>query len=622
MSAPVQPGDVLAGKYRVERVLGIGGMGVVVAATHLHLDQRVALKFLLPEVITIPELVERFAREARAAVKIQSEHVARVIDVGTLDSGAPYMVMEYLEGSDLSEVVKQGGPVPVESAIEYVLQACEALAEAHVAGIVHRDLKPANLFLIKRADGSPSIKVLDFGISKATVQKPGQGPLTQTSAVMGSPKYMSPEQLKSSKNVDPRSDIWALGIVLHELLTGESAFISKTLPELLVEILQSAPQPLRSRRPDLPPGLEAIILRCLEKDPARRYGSVAELSVALNEFEPPRARVSIDRVTKIVSAAGGATGVAATNAALSMAASSGQPGAAQPSAGQPQARPAQTVSATQPGAPLGASTSPGAGSYAGQAPSQGGYAGQAPGQGYAGQAPFQGGYAGQAPAQGGYATTPSQGQGAFGGPSMPSQGPPGGQSSGGYPPFPGLQGPPVGYGPALRGGVYGPPLASAPLPSASPPGMHPALIVLLTLAVLFAFGFGGCMLCVCASAAGSSRSDDGGLSPAALHPDVLAAASWTDGDRTACQRESLGGTAPFQRPPGWTTLLRGDRSRGIASTGWHAALLPSGRDAALPPSGRDAASPVGRRDAASPPSFLYRYRRPRGRRRRRIVSGL
>jgi eukaryotic-like serine/threonine-protein kinase len=597
MSAPVQPGEVLAGKYKVERVLGVGGMGVVVAATHLHLDQRVALKFLLPEVVKIPEIVARFQREARAAVKIQSEHVARVIDVGTLESGAPYMVMEYLEGSDLSEVVKQRGPVPFESAIEYVLQACEALAEAHVAGIVHRDLKPANLFLIKRADGSPSVKVLDFGISKATIQAPGQGPLTQTSAVMGSPKYMSPEQLKSSRDVDARSDIWALGIVLHELLTGECAFVSKTLPELLVEILQSAPQTLRSRRPELPPGLEAIILRCLEKDPTKRYGSVAELSLALGEFAPQRARVSIERVTKIVTAAGGPAAVAATNAALSMSASSGQPNAAaQPPPGQP----AKTVSATQPAVV----------SY--------------PGQPSGAWRPD--------------ATAPAHAQ-----PGYPPQPGPGGTTPSGYPPFQGMPGPPPGYGSPQRGGAYGPSLAAAP--PVQPPqhqaaprqGMHPALIVMLTLAAVFAFGFGGCMLCVCASAAGGSRSEPGpdvGEAASrpdltALHPDVLASATWIEGDLTSCERGSPGGTAPFQRPPGWTTVLPGARSRGMASSGRDAALPTSGRDAAVPTSGEGAAPPAVGRDAAIPtfgqdpaPPASPLYRRRRGRRRRKITSGL
>jgi len=255
----VQQGTVLAGKYRVERVLGQGGMGVVVAATHLQLDKRVALKFLRPEVLHDSLLVARFANEARAAGKIQSEHVAKVLDVGALDDGAPYMVMAYLEGRDLAEHVRQRGALPGQEAIEYVLQACEALAEAHVAGIIHRDLKPANLFLTSRADGSPCIKVLDFGISKAGPAGPEQG-LTQTSAMMGSPNYMAPEQLKSARHVDARTDIWALGVTLQELLTGEVSFRAETVAELYVSILQSQPKPLRVLRPEAPPGAPGSVL--------------------------------------------------------------------------------------------------------------------------------------------------------------------------------------------------------------------------------------------------------------------------------------------------------------------------------------------------------------------------
>jgi serine/threonine protein kinase len=303
MIAGAQPGQILAGKYRVERVLGEGGMGVVLAAHHLHLDKRVALKFLRPEVAANRELVARFSNEARSAGKIQSEHVAKVLDVGVLDDGSPYMVMEYLEGTDLSGLIRQRGSLPGPEAIEYVLQACEALAEAHVAGIVHRDLKPANLFLTRRADGSPSVKVLDFGISKAALSNdPAGQALTQTSAVLGSPSYMAPEQLKSARQVDARTDIWALGIILHELMTGEVAFRADTVPELYVSILQAAPTSLRARLPGAPPALEAVLLRCLEKDPARRFASVGELALALAEFAPSRAQPSVERIARITGA--------------------------------------------------------------------------------------------------------------------------------------------------------------------------------------------------------------------------------------------------------------------------------------------------------------------------------
>src|SRR5262245_14841896 len=193
---PVAQGDVLAGRYRVERVLGAGGMGVVVQATHLELDERVAMKFLLPHAVESGEAAARFVREARAAVKIKSEHIARVTDVGRLDNGAPYIEMEFLQGADLSNVL-QRGPLSVEDAVDYVLQASDAMAEAHAAGIVHRDLKPSNLFMSTRSDGTPIIKVLDFGISNVNVQDTSEAGLTRTTAIMGSPFYMSPEPMRS-----------------------------------------------------------------------------------------------------------------------------------------------------------------------------------------------------------------------------------------------------------------------------------------------------------------------------------------------------------------------------------------------------------------------------------------
>jgi serine/threonine-protein kinase len=296
-----QPGDTIAGKYRVEKVLGAGGMGVVLAATHLQLQQQVAIKMLLPSSLQNPELVARFDQEARATVKIQSEHVVKVLDVGR-EQGNPFMVMEYLDGNDLAAVLKRSGPLSLPDALGHVLQACEALAEAHKLGIVHRDLKPANLFLTRRADGSPLVKILDFGISKATLAN-GFGPaagLTMDATVMGSPNYMSPEQLKNSKDVDARADIWSLGLVLYELLTGQVAFQADTLAELHVAILQSFPGSLRQRRPDLPPELEQVILRCLQKDRAFRFANVGELAQALDPFAPPASQVSVDRTARLL----------------------------------------------------------------------------------------------------------------------------------------------------------------------------------------------------------------------------------------------------------------------------------------------------------------------------------
>ncbi len=302
-AAPVREGDVLAGKYRVDRVLGVGGMGVVVAAHHLHLDERVAIKFLLPDAMNNAEAVARFDREARAAVKIKSEHVARVIDVGKLETGAPYMVMEYLDGRDLAAWLAERGPLPVAQAVEFVLQACEAIAEAHALGIVHRDLKPANLYCIRRPDGALSIKVLDFGISKTTGMGASMG-MTRTHTVMGSPLYMSPEQMESSRGVDARTDIWALGVILFELVTSQVPFQGEAITELALKIVTAPTPPVSQYLPGAPPGFDSVIHRCLEKDRARRYANVSELANDLLPFGPASARLSVDRISRILGGAG------------------------------------------------------------------------------------------------------------------------------------------------------------------------------------------------------------------------------------------------------------------------------------------------------------------------------
>jgi serine/threonine-protein kinase len=294
----VAPGEVLAGKFKVERVLGAGGMGVVVAARHLELDERVAVKFLLSEAALNGEAAARFVREARAAVKIKSEHVARVIDVGRMDTGAPYMVMEYLEGSDLSARLA-AGPIAIDDAVDYVLQACDAMAEAHALGIVHRDLKPANLFLTQRSDGSAVVKVLDFGISKVNVPDTADAGLTKTSAVMGSPYYMSPEQMKSSRDVDSRSDVWSLGVILYELVSGRPPFIGDTLPELLSAIMLDTPPKLETLRAEVPAELSAIMEQVLQKDRTKRYQTVGDLASALAAVAPRRSRFTLERVIKL-----------------------------------------------------------------------------------------------------------------------------------------------------------------------------------------------------------------------------------------------------------------------------------------------------------------------------------
>jgi eukaryotic-like serine/threonine-protein kinase len=292
---PVREGDLLAGKYRVEKVLGIGGMGIVVAARHEQLDQRVALKFVREEALGNEEAVERFLREARSAVKLKSEHAAKVLDVGTLESGAPYMVMEFLEGSDLGAVLAERGPLSIEEACDYVVQACEAVAEAHATGIVHRDIKPQNLFLALSVGGAPRIKVLDFGVAKSLVSSGGSGGLTQTRSMLGSPLYMSPEQMRSSRDVDARSDVWALGVVLFELLTRRWPYEAETMPELCLKVVTEPPMSLAELRPDAPPGLVEIVAQCLEREPDRRFANAAELSTALEPLVPAASRVTVER---------------------------------------------------------------------------------------------------------------------------------------------------------------------------------------------------------------------------------------------------------------------------------------------------------------------------------------
>jgi serine/threonine-protein kinase len=298
VSQAVAAGQVIDGKYRVERVLGTGGMGVVVAATHLELGQPVAIKFLLAEGVGRPEVSARFIREARAAASIRGEHVARVLDVGRLENGAPYIVMEYLQGRDLEQMLRNG-PLPIEDAVDYVIQACDAMAEAHRLGIVHRDLKPANLFLTQAPDGSPVVKVLDFGISKTSLDSAQQG-LTNPAALMGSPLYMSPEQMRSAREVDHRTDIWSLGAVLYELLAGSPPFMADSVPALIACIMSDSPRSVRDFRADLPEALAAIVMRCLAKDRAARFNDVGELAAALSPFAPHRSMAVVERAARIL----------------------------------------------------------------------------------------------------------------------------------------------------------------------------------------------------------------------------------------------------------------------------------------------------------------------------------
>ena len=292
-------GRTIAGKYLVERVLGQGGMGVVVAARHLVLGERVAIKFPAAP-IGERGVSDRLVSEARAMMKIRSEHVARVFDVGMLETGTPYLVMEYLVGSDLAAVVAKDGPLPIHVAVDYVLQAVEALAEAHARGIIHRDLKPSNLFLSRRADGSPVVRVIDFGLSKTSASSAEAG-VSNRDGAFGTPLYMAPEQMESTGAIDARCDIWALGATLHALVTGEPPFAGGSVVQIFERILQGAPR-LRDVLPEAPIAVEAALLRCMQREPEARFATVAELAEALAEGAPEHAQLSVQRAARILSA--------------------------------------------------------------------------------------------------------------------------------------------------------------------------------------------------------------------------------------------------------------------------------------------------------------------------------
>ncbi|MBX3198052.1 MAG: protein kinase [Labilithrix sp.] len=280
-------GDTIAGKYVLDRLLGQGGMGAVFAAKHIKLSKAVAIKIMLADASN-PEAAQRFLNEGRAAANIQNEHVVRVDDVDE-ELGYAYMVLELLDGEDLAQVLERDPArrIAPHVAVGYVLQALKGVMQAHAIGIVHRDLKPSNLFLAKRKDGSVVVKVLDFGISKAqgsSALAASPSALTSTKAMLGSPLYMSPEQLRSSKSVDHRADIWAIGIILYELMTGNLPFMGDNLGELFAAILETDPASLRTHAPEVPPGLDEIVLRCLQRRPEHRFQTAAELADALAPF--------------------------------------------------------------------------------------------------------------------------------------------------------------------------------------------------------------------------------------------------------------------------------------------------------------------------------------------------
>ena len=282
-------GRLVAGRYRLERVLGVGAMGIVVAALDEVAGERVAIKFLQRGQGDEREAQERFVREARAVLAVGGDHVARVRDVGNLGGGAPFIVMEHLDGEDLERRLERDGPLPAAEALAYVRQACEAVGRAHAAGIVHRDLKPANLFLTRAADGAPLVKVLDFGVSKLSGagRAADDARLTRGSALLGSPYYMSPEQLRGSDDVDARADIWSLGVIVYELVSGELPFEGASLADLCSAVLRETPRTLAERGVDAPPGLDAVIARCLARARDERYPTVEALSAALDAVGRP-----------------------------------------------------------------------------------------------------------------------------------------------------------------------------------------------------------------------------------------------------------------------------------------------------------------------------------------------
>ena len=294
------PGDILLGKYRVEDIIGIGGMGRVVRATHLYLHQSVAIKILLPTMAESSSTVERFLREAQATVKLRNEHIARVMDVGTMPDGVPFMVMEFLEGFDLNQILRHHGPQLAQPVVDLVLQACEGISEAHALGIIHRDIKPSNFFITRRPDGSNLLKILDFGISKTPMSAHGVSELTGTQTVVGTPTYMAPEQMRTARSTDPRSDIWSMGVVMYQMLVGRPPFEAETYAELVLKVGTEPPAPMLGIV--LPPGLDAIVFRCLEKDPNARIQNVGDLARMLAPYasDPISAQQSAERATRIL----------------------------------------------------------------------------------------------------------------------------------------------------------------------------------------------------------------------------------------------------------------------------------------------------------------------------------
>lgn len=293
---PPQPGTVLAGRFRVERVVGQGGMGIVLAARHLELDERVALKMLGDS--PSPDALERLRREARAAARLRGEHIAHVKDFLVLPDGRPLLVMEYVSGRSVAQEIEARTFLPASEAVGIVLGAAEGLAEAHAVGLVHRDVKPSNLILARRPDGSRFVKILDFGVARD--ESPAMETLTRGQVLLGSPSYMSPEQVMSPRDTDVRADVWSLGVTLHQLVTGAMPFQGYTMQAVLRAVVETEPPRIDALRPDVPKGLAEVVLRCLAKRREDRYRGVDELAAALAPFADPADTGVAARVRRVL----------------------------------------------------------------------------------------------------------------------------------------------------------------------------------------------------------------------------------------------------------------------------------------------------------------------------------
>lgn len=297
----------MGGKYRVASLIGVGGVGRVYLAKHIELDTDVAIKVLRPEMLQRPDVVQRFGREARASVRLHSERIARVFDVG-VERGVPYFVMECMVGSDLLDFRLQSNP-DIATVAELFIQACEGLAEAHAQGIVHRDVKPENLFVVRDQNGWRTLKILDFGISKFSLTGNHSDvdlSAKRTETMLGTPNYISPEQIRATRDVDLRTDLWSLGVVMFEVLSGGILPFreEREMTALIAEILEVPHRSLRDVAPNVPEGLSVIVDRCLEKERDKRYQTAAEIALDLLPFAPVRARASVERAVSAMQAAG------------------------------------------------------------------------------------------------------------------------------------------------------------------------------------------------------------------------------------------------------------------------------------------------------------------------------